>query len=259
MKGKHAQKNFGAVGAMAPAPLSLKTPGGKGGGGAEGCRIQGPGPAAPPCDPGSCRVQCSSRMCLGVAAGCAARGSSTVQSSMHLEQQQLLHSQAAAGCCACGPRGRCVSPPHASTLPGPRAVTPETPPGWGPLDPRGTCGSPPAPGHPAVGRVSCITSPIRFPGCRPLATSRPGKTNATFPAEGPGDQTRIFFVEGAGGRRRGWPIWSKAMPNWWEIGVSINNPGHTPPSTELRQAALPRDGGGPCTPVRTFQLGGGGG
>ena len=25
MKGKHAQKNFGAVGAMAPTPLSLKT------------------------------------------------------------------------------------------------------------------------------------------------------------------------------------------------------------------------------------------
>ena len=40
MKGKHAQKNFGAVGAMAPTPLSLKTPGGD--------RIQGPGPAAPP-------------------------------------------------------------------------------------------------------------------------------------------------------------------------------------------------------------------
>ena len=47
MKGKHAQKNLGAVGAMAPTtPLSFKTPGG--GGGAGGCRIQGPGPAAPP-------------------------------------------------------------------------------------------------------------------------------------------------------------------------------------------------------------------
>ena len=34
MKGKHAQKNFGAVGAMAPTPLSLKTRGeGEGGGG----------------------------------------------------------------------------------------------------------------------------------------------------------------------------------------------------------------------------------
>ena len=32
---------------MAPAPLSFKT-GGGGGGGAGGCRIQGPGPAAPP-------------------------------------------------------------------------------------------------------------------------------------------------------------------------------------------------------------------
>ena len=31
MKGKHAQKNFGAVGAMAPPPLSLKTGGGGGG------------------------------------------------------------------------------------------------------------------------------------------------------------------------------------------------------------------------------------
>ena len=32
MKGKHAQKNFGAVGAMAPTPLSLKTQRGGGGG-----------------------------------------------------------------------------------------------------------------------------------------------------------------------------------------------------------------------------------
>ena len=47
MKGKHAQKYFGAVGAMAPAPLSLKAPGG--GGGAGGCCIQGLGPAAPRC------------------------------------------------------------------------------------------------------------------------------------------------------------------------------------------------------------------
>ena len=31
MKGKHAQKNFSAVGAMAPTPLSLKTRGGGGG------------------------------------------------------------------------------------------------------------------------------------------------------------------------------------------------------------------------------------
>ena len=30
MKGKHAEKNFGAVGAMAPTPLSLKIPGGGG-------------------------------------------------------------------------------------------------------------------------------------------------------------------------------------------------------------------------------------
>ena len=42
MKGKHAQKNFGAVGPMAPTPLSLKTQGGGG-------RIKGPGLAAPPC------------------------------------------------------------------------------------------------------------------------------------------------------------------------------------------------------------------
>ena len=33
MKGKHAQKNFGAVGAMAPTPLSLRTGGGGGLGG----------------------------------------------------------------------------------------------------------------------------------------------------------------------------------------------------------------------------------
>ena len=31
MKGKHAQKNFGAIGAMAPTPQSLKTRGGGGG------------------------------------------------------------------------------------------------------------------------------------------------------------------------------------------------------------------------------------
>ena len=31
MKGRHAQKNFGAVGAMAQTPLSFKTPGGGGG------------------------------------------------------------------------------------------------------------------------------------------------------------------------------------------------------------------------------------
>ena len=48
MKGKHAQKKFGAIGAMAPTPLSLKTPGRGGGGGAGGCRIQGPGPPPPP-------------------------------------------------------------------------------------------------------------------------------------------------------------------------------------------------------------------
>ena len=34
MKGKHAQKNFGAVGAMAPTLLSLKT---QGGGGINSC------------------------------------------------------------------------------------------------------------------------------------------------------------------------------------------------------------------------------
>ena len=33
MKGKHAQKNFGTVGAMAPTPLFLKPPQGGGGGG----------------------------------------------------------------------------------------------------------------------------------------------------------------------------------------------------------------------------------
>ena len=47
MKGKHAQKNFGAVGTMAPTPPSLKT-GGEGGGGGWECRMQGPGPATPP-------------------------------------------------------------------------------------------------------------------------------------------------------------------------------------------------------------------
>ena len=50
MNGKHAQKNFGAVGTMAPTPIS-QNPGG--GGGAGGCRIQGPGPAAPPPPVGS--------------------------------------------------------------------------------------------------------------------------------------------------------------------------------------------------------------
>ena len=45
MKGKHAQKKFGAVGAMPPNPLSIKTRGG--GGGGLGGGGQGPGPAAP--------------------------------------------------------------------------------------------------------------------------------------------------------------------------------------------------------------------
>ena len=49
MKGEYVPKNFGAVGAMAPTPLSLKTPRGGGGGlGAGGCRIQGPGLPPPP-------------------------------------------------------------------------------------------------------------------------------------------------------------------------------------------------------------------
>ena len=43
MKGKHAQKNFGAVGAMAPTPLSLKTRGGGGGGGWVSHTRTGPG------------------------------------------------------------------------------------------------------------------------------------------------------------------------------------------------------------------------
>ena len=45
MKGKHAQKNFGAIGAMAPTPLSLKTRGGGGGWGVSHTRT---GPGRPP-------------------------------------------------------------------------------------------------------------------------------------------------------------------------------------------------------------------
>ena len=45
MKGKHAKKNFGAVGAMAPTPLSLKTLGGGGGWGVSHTRT---GPSRPP-------------------------------------------------------------------------------------------------------------------------------------------------------------------------------------------------------------------
>ena len=45
MNGKHAQKNFGAVGAMAPTPLSLKTLGGGGGWGVSHTRT---GPGRPP-------------------------------------------------------------------------------------------------------------------------------------------------------------------------------------------------------------------
>ena len=44
MKGQHAQKNFGAVDAMAPTPLSLKTRGRSGGGtggGGDEARILG--------------------------------------------------------------------------------------------------------------------------------------------------------------------------------------------------------------------------
>ena len=47
MKRKHAQKNFGAVGAMAPTPLSLKNPGGEGGGG-WGVSHTRTGPGHPP-------------------------------------------------------------------------------------------------------------------------------------------------------------------------------------------------------------------
>ena len=45
MKGKHAQKNFNAVGAMAPTPLALKTRGGGGGWGVSHTRT---GPSRPP-------------------------------------------------------------------------------------------------------------------------------------------------------------------------------------------------------------------
>ena len=45
MKGKHAQKNFGAFGAMAPTLLSLKTRGGGGGWGVSHTRT---GPGRPP-------------------------------------------------------------------------------------------------------------------------------------------------------------------------------------------------------------------
>ena len=47
MKGKHAQKNFSAVGAMAPTPLSLKTRGEGGGGGLGGSHTR-TGLAPPP-------------------------------------------------------------------------------------------------------------------------------------------------------------------------------------------------------------------
>ena len=54
MKGKHVQKNFGAVGIVAPTPLSLKTwGGGGGGGGAGGVSHTRTGPPPPP----SCLVQ----------------------------------------------------------------------------------------------------------------------------------------------------------------------------------------------------------
>ena len=45
MKGKHAQKNFGALGAMAPTPLSLETRGGGGGGWGVSHTRTGPAPA----------------------------------------------------------------------------------------------------------------------------------------------------------------------------------------------------------------------
>ena len=45
MKGKHAQKKFGAIGTMAPTPLSLKTLGGGGGWGVSHTRT---GPGRPP-------------------------------------------------------------------------------------------------------------------------------------------------------------------------------------------------------------------
>ena len=50
MKGKYAQKNFSAVGAMALTPLSLKTAGGRGDWGVSHTRT-GPGRPPPPCIP----------------------------------------------------------------------------------------------------------------------------------------------------------------------------------------------------------------
>ena len=47
MKEKHAQKIFGAIGAMAPTPLSLKTPGG--GGGLGGVAYKDRARPPPPC------------------------------------------------------------------------------------------------------------------------------------------------------------------------------------------------------------------
>ena len=48
MKEKHAQKNFGAIGAMAPTPLSLKTPGGGGGLGGVAYKDRARPPPPPP-------------------------------------------------------------------------------------------------------------------------------------------------------------------------------------------------------------------
>ena len=54
MKGKHAQKNFNAVGAMAPTPLSLKTT--LGGGGGWGVSHTRTGPGRPPVVSPLCRL-----------------------------------------------------------------------------------------------------------------------------------------------------------------------------------------------------------
>ena len=63
MKGRHAQKNFGAVGTMAPTLLSLKTRGGGGGLGGVAYKDRARPPPPPPRAPSVCCIGRLVRMC----------------------------------------------------------------------------------------------------------------------------------------------------------------------------------------------------
>ena len=75
MKGKHAQKNFSAVGAMAPTPLSLKTQGGGGGLGGVAYKDRArPPPRGVAKELGMFGIHDDPRLCNGCKLQCGVRG-----------------------------------------------------------------------------------------------------------------------------------------------------------------------------------------